>query len=148
MARSNVSPIRKVSSEKHPTDLLQTLANHDADIKLLGGQLNTLQTEFRQLSGEVHTGFSAVSAGMQEVKGMMAQINVRPTLDIQKMAATTLIVLTLLGMCITTIVWVNTLQSAALLAEVKGNQALINWRLEQSEKDLRYLGRQVNTKAD
>jgi len=133
---------------KQPPDLFQKLAHQDANIELLDEQFQTLKADVRSLQGEVHTGFSEMQTGMQEVKGMMAQFNVRPSFDLQKIATTTLVVATLLSMCIGTIVWVNVLQTSAIVAKVEGQQALVTYRLEQAEKDIRYLGRRIHEKGE
>lgn len=142
------SKLNNVRTLKPSQGLIETLAHHDARLGAFDSRLVSLEKGFGDLSGEVHGGFSSTNAALSEVKTALAQLNVRPSFDLQKIATTTLVVATLLSMCIGTIVWVNVLQTSAIVAKVEGQQALVTWRLEQAEKDIRYLGRRINEKGE
>jgi hypothetical protein len=99
-----------------PSDLLTTLAHHDAAISTLGGRMSGVERSLSTLQGEVHTGFVGLGSKLDK-------IDARPTFNFGDTVRTVLSLAVLFSMVVGGIIWVTTAQQTGLVAKVEKHEA-------------------------
>lgn len=104
----------------HASDMLQTIAHHDAAISSLGSRMEGVEHGLAGLKSEVHSGFVGLGSKLD-------RLDAQPRFNFGSTVETVLHIAVLFSMVVAGIVWVTTGQFSGVVAEQKS----INARVEE-----------------
>lgn len=119
----------RVANSSNPLDYRETLAHHDAELRMLGGQVKTLQTE-------VHSGFASINTTLAALNSKFDRFDAVPKIDFHRTVSTVTTLAVLFSMVCGGIIWITTGQFQITTATVERNEARLG-KVEGNIYDIR-----------